>query len=96
MNLIDFLTNETIEDLKEAVEEDRIYFLDDKGFFTWYPLEKNGKVNIYLSNGFILKEQRTKYNLYKVRKFFQDKFKNLGLIYWQRKKDFFYTQGGHK
>lgn len=96
MNLLEFLTDEAIDDIKEAVDNDRIYFLDDKGFFTWYPLEKDSKVNIYIGNGFILKEHRTKYNLYKVRKFFQSKYKNLGLIYWHRQDGFHYTQGGHR
>jgi hypothetical protein len=34
--------------------------------------------------------EKRKYNLYKVRKFFQNKYENLGLIYWQREKDFPY------
>ena len=42
-NVLEFLTDEVKQDIKEAQQEGHFKWIDDVGFFTWFEIRKNGK-----------------------------------------------------
>lgn len=82
------------QDFKEAIRDNRIKFLGDCGFITWLEVERYGKTNLYINGFYILSEG--KFNIYELRKYFRARYKNLGLIYWERGDEFHYAKGEHK
>ena len=95
-NVLEFLTDEVKQDIKEAQQEGHFKWIDDVGFFTWFEYRKNGKLYIYINNLWIQPENRKKIPLFWIRKFLKDKYSDIQFGYWhnEKKNRFFYKKQG--
>ncbi len=82
--LLDFLTDEVKEEIKEAQELGHFKWIEDTGFFTWFEVEKNDKLYIYINNLWIQPEYRGKTSIFWIRRFLRNKYPNVKYGYWFR------------
>jgi len=78
-------------ELKEAIEKDHLKFIDDIGFYTWSEIRKNGKLYIWVTDMYIIPEERNKPRFFEIRKFLKEKYPDAEFGYWwSRKRNRFY------
>ena len=86
---MEFLDAETQEQVKEAIEEERIKWLGDYGFVTWLEKVRDGRLWIYINNLYTLPEYRSFSNMRKcykeLERFLRNKYPD-AIGYWHREK----------
>lgn len=98
VDLSQFLTDEVKQEIKEAIQDNHFKWIGNVGFFTWFEINKNSKLYIFINNLWIKSEYRGKTPLFWIRKFLRDKYPDMECLYWHREKrnKFFYAKGDKK
>lgn len=72
-----------VRELQEAIDNNRFFILQDKGFLSW---EEKNKY-IFIKNLLIFKDKRNHKNLLQLREMFRKKYPNKILVWKNRKRN---------
>jgi len=77
------IKDDDIKELREAINDNRFFILDNRGFLSWEEKEKY----IFIKNLLIFRDKRNYKNLLELRKIFKEKYPDKTLVWKNRKRN---------